>query len=1093
MNNSSAGVAPDRIGQISVNGRLMQPITRVSRGLHFASLAAVVAVASTTCPLAAQVAPPAASTGATAPVTTLFGDLGYRMIGPARGGRVTTVTGVPSQPRTFYMGVASGGVWKTMDAGASWLPISDGKIPVGSVGSVDVAQSDPNVIYVGTGSDDIRSNVSTGRGVYKSIDGGTTWNFAGLRDAGQIGGVRIHPTDPNIAYVAAIGNAFKPNAERGVFRTRDGGKSWQKVLFISDSTGAADIELQPGNPDVIYAAMWRGERTPWTIISGAHEGGLYRSTDGGDHWTKLANGLPNQLFGKSNIAVTAANPKRVYALIEAKPGGGLYRSDDAGEHWMLVSSNPQLISRPFYYVTLAADPTNADVVYGGAEGFFKSIDGGKTFRSMRVPHGDNHDMWISPKDGNVMIQSNDGGANVSLDGGRTWSTQYNQPTAEIYAVAVDNQFPYRIYGAQQDNTTVIVPSLPLNTGQADEWRTGPGCETGPIMPNITNPDTVYASCKGQFSRMSLRTGQEKQYWVGAQSLYGNPARDLIYRFQRVSPMEVSPHDAHVVYYGSQYLHRTRDEGVTWEKISPDLTAHDPRYQGVSGEPITRDVTGEEFYSTLYAIRESLLEKGVIWTGANDGPVYVTRDDGRTWKNVTPKDLPPGGRVQNIEPSPHRPGSAYIAVYRYLLGDFRPYIYRTDNYGGTWTRLTDGANGIPIDYPTRVVREDPDRAGLLYAGTEFGMFISFDNGAHWQPFQLNLPATPITDIRVHQKNLVISTQGRSFWVLDDLTPLHQWSEAAVSANAHLFAPRDAYRMRYSPRAGFGRGGDAAAPQYPRPGAMIDYYFSTMSAGPVTLDILDASGSVVRSFSSENRPAHDTAAVAEEGDEAPTRGAQGVTPLPKHQGLNRFIWDLTYPGPWQAATRAAGSGGPMAVPGSYQIRLSVANTDGGSQWTGTQPLVIRIDPRVAQDGVTLGDLSEQFAHNMRVRDLVSDVNQAVAEVRAARARLAGAKGAAADTLAALSAIEAQLVTPPIRYSKPGLQAHITYLYGMTRDADQKIGHDAVERYQTLRTELDVQLRTLRKILGPRSVGASAADRSPGSGATSDRTDADDRYAR
>ena len=780
-------------------------------------------------------------------------DLRYRMVGPARGGRVTTVMGVPSEPRTFYMGVASGGLWRTTDAGASWVPISDGKIPVGSMGSIDVSISDPKVIYVGTGSDDIRSNVSTGRGVYKSIDAGATWTFAGLRDAGQIGSVRIDPTNPDIVYVAAIGNAFTTNTERGVFRTRDGGKTWQKVLYLSDSTGASDLELQPGHPNVIYAGMWHGVRKPWTIISGAREGGVYKSVDGGDHWAKMTNGLPSDLIGKSNIAVTAANPDRVYALIEAKPGGGLYRSDDAGEHWVMTSNNPQLITRPFYYVTLAADPTNADVVYGGAENFYKSTDGGRTFRILRTPHGDNHDMWINPHDGNVMIQANDGGANVSLDGGNTWSSIENQPTAEIYAVAIDNQFPYRLYGAQQDNETLIVPSLPLNSGQIAEWRTGPGCETGPIMPHITNPDTVYASCKGQFSRMSLRTGQQKQYWVGAQSLYGSPPSDLIYRFQRVSPIELSPHDSHVIYYGSQYLHRTRDEGVTWERISPDLTAHDPRYQSVvSGGPITRDVTGEEVYSTLYAIRESPLQKGLIWTGSNDGPVYVTRDDGKTWTNVTPRDLPPGGRVQTIEPSPHRAGSAYIAVYRYLLGDFAPYIYRTDDYGKNWTRLTDGKNGIPADYPTRVIREDPVRAGLLYAGTEFGMFVSLDNGAHWSPFQFNLPATPINDINVHGSDMAIATQGRAFWIMDDLAPLRDWNVGYNASSAHLFKPRTAYRMHYRANPVSDRGNSTAAPQYPRSGATIDYYFPTAPEGHVTLDILDASGKVVRASRAQRLP-------------------------------------------------------------------------------------------------------------------------------------------------------------------------------------------------------------------------------------------------
>jgi photosystem II stability/assembly factor-like uncharacterized protein len=989
-------------------------------------------------------------------------DLRYRMVGPARGGRVTTVTGVPSEPRTFYMGEASGGLWKTTDAGVTWVPISDGQIPIGSMGSVDVSLSNPNIVYVGTGSDDIRSNVSTGRGVYKSTDAGKTWSFVGLRDAGQIGGVRIDPDNPDIVYVAAIGNAFTTNTERGVFRTKDGGRTWDRILYISDSTGAADIEMQPGNPKVLYAGMWHGVRHPWTIISGAREGGLYKSTDGGDHWTKMTNGLPSGEFGKSNISVTAANPQRVYALIEAKPGGGLYRSDDAGDHWSLVSTNPQLITRPFYYVTLEADPTNADVVYGGAENFYKSTDGGKTFRTLRTPHGDNHDMWINPHDGKVMIQANDGGANVSFDGGATWSSQDNQPTAEIYAVSVDNQFPYRLYGAQQDASTLIVPSLPLNSGQTDEWRTGPGCETGPIMPNIVNPDTVYASCKGQFSRMWLKSGQEKQYWVGAQSLYGSPPSDLIYRFQRVSPLELSPFDSHVIYYGSQYVHRSRDEGVTWERISPDLTAHDPRYQSVvSGGPITRDVTGEEVYSTLYAIRESPVQKGVIWTGSNDGPVYVTRDDGKTWTNVTPGDLPPGGRVQTIDPSPHRAGSAYIAVYRYLLGDFAPYIYRTDNFGKSWTRLTDGTNGIAADNPTRVIREDPERAGLLYAGTEFGMYISFDNGGHWAPFQFNLPATPITDIQIHDNDLVLATQGRSFWIMDDITPLRDWTPATAMSNAHLFKPRAAYRTHYRANPVSDRGNSTAAPQYPRSGAMIDYYFAHAPAAAVTLDIMDGTGKVIRSFRNGSSAAPEQEPSSEEDF---FRRRQSAPTITAHAGLNRFTWDLAYPGPRQAENRPAGGGGPTAVPGTYQVRLTVAASGSTPASTTTQTFVVKPDPRSTRDGVTVADMRAQFEHNMRVRDLVTDVNIAVSRIRAAQARLKNATGAGADTLQKLAAIAAKLETPPIRYSEPQLQGNITYLYGMTDGADQKIGRDAIERYHTLRSQLDVQLAALDRVLGP-----------------------------
>jgi photosystem II stability/assembly factor-like uncharacterized protein len=965
--------------------------------------------------------------------SSLWSGMHYRMIGPERGGRVTTVTGVPSQPHTFYMGSTGGGVWKTTDAGHTWANVSDGQIAVGSMGAIEVSLSDPNVVYAGTGSSKIRSNVSIGRGIYKSTDAGKTWTFIGLRDVGQIATVRVHPSNPDIVYVAAGGNPFVPNKERGVYRSNDGGKTWKLVLFVSDTCGAADLELHPSSPNTIFASMWHGQRKPWTIISGAREGGIYKSTDGGDTWTKLAGGLPNDLFGRSNVAISAASPNRIYALIEAKPGSGLYRSEDAGATWALINSSGTLITRPFYYDTLGVDPNNADTVYIGNEGWFKSTDGGKTFRRAQVPHGDNHDIWINPKNSQYTIQSNDGGANVSLDGGRSWSTQANQPTAEIYQVALDNQYPYRVYGAQQDNTTVIAPSLPLGNGQ--DFRTGPGCETGPIIPDTTNPDIVYGSCKGQFSRLNMTTTDEERYWIGAQSLYGNGGGELIYRFQRVSPMEVSPHSPHVVYYGSQYLHRTRDGGVTWTRISPDLTANPPEGQGASGEPITRDATGEEVYSTLYSIRESPVQKGVIWTGSNDGLVYVTRNDGETWSNVTPAGLPPGGRVQNIEPSPHRAGTAYAAIYRFLLGDFAPYIYRTDDFGKSWTRLTDGRNGIAADEPTRVVREDPDRAGLLYAGTEFGMYVSFDNGAGWQSFQLNLPATPVTDIKLTRQDLVLSTQGRSFWILDDLTPLHQLNDQAASAQAVLFAPREA--VRTPARGGGGLGGRSGV-QYPLSGAMLDYYLASAPAGDITLEILDGDGKTVRKFSSagaEER-AVEADAPPPDDEEGGFRVRGGPTRLDKSAGMHRFTWDLRYPGPWMSNARPEGPNGPTAVSGRYAVRLTVGS------WTSTQPLTIVEDPRVTRDGVTTADLREQFEHNMRVRDLVSDVNKTVARVRAAKR----------------TDLAAHLITPSIRYSKPELQTHITYLYSLTTATDQKIGRDAIDRYAVLRKELDDVIKAL-----------------------------------
>ena len=977
------------------------------------------------------------------PDPALWSGLKYRLIGPYRGGRVTTVTGVPSQPQTFYMGSTGGGIWKTTDAGHTWNNISDGFLPVGSMGAVEVSRSNPDVIYAGTGSSKIRSNVSIGRGVFKSTDAGKTWTFAGLRDVGQISTIRIDPANPDLVYVAALGNPFIDNPERGVYRSGDGGKTWKNVLHISDSAGAADLELQPGSPKTLFATMWHGQRKPWTIISGAAEGGIYKSTDGGDTWNKLAGGLPNQIFGRANVAISERAPNRIYALIEAKPGSGLYRSDDAGATWVLVNGAGNLITRPFYYDTLGVDPQRPDIVWVGNEGWYKSTDGGKSFRSSPVPHGDNHDLWINPNNPDIMIQSNDGGANVSMDGGRTWSVQSNQPTAEIYQVAVDNQFPYRVYGAQQDDNTVILPSLPL--GNDVDFRTGPGCETGPIIPDLANPEIVYGGCKGQFSRLNVTTTNEQKYWVGAESLYGNGGGTLIYRFQRVSPMEMSPFNSKVVYYGSQYLHRTTDGGVTWTKISPDLTANPPEGQQASGEPITRDATGEEVYSTLYSIRESPKQKGVIWTGSNDGLIYVTRDDGKTWTNVTPKDLAPGGRVQNIEPSPHRAGTAYAAIYRFLLGDFRPYLYRTDDFGKSWTLLT---NGIGKDEPVRVVREDPDREHLLYAGTEFGMYVSFNDGANWMPFRLNLPVTPVTDIKLTHKDLVLSTQGRSDWILDNLTPLHQVSEKVAGAQAYLFKPREAYRIP-GRQTGVNR-----SLQYPASGAQIDYYLAAAPSGDITIEILDGAGTTVRTFSTAYGTAPSAGPVeAVADDEGGFRAPPLPTKLVKTPGMHRFVWDLRYPGPWMSEQRPAGPNGPVAVPGAYSVKFTAGS------YTATQPLTLIEDPRVTKDGVTTAQLREQFEHNIRARDLLTDVNKAVARLREAQRTKKDP-----DTLAKLNKLATRMITPPVRYSKPEIQTHIQYLYGMTTTADQKIGRDAVERYEVLRRELAGDLAELIELIGP-----------------------------
>ncbi len=790
----------------------------------------------------------------------------------------------------------------------------------------------------------------------------------------------------------------------------------------------------------------------------------------------MSTGLPGELFGKANLAVSPASPNSVWAMIEAKPGSGVYRSDNQGENWSLLSNFAPMLTRPFYYTGLTVHPRDPNTLWGYSEGFYKSTDNGRTWRAQNVPHGDNHDLWINPDQPDFMIQANDGGANVSIDGGRTWSSQYNQPTAEIYQIVADNQFPYRLYGAQQDNSTLIVPSLPLSSGRPDspmqEWKAGPGCETGPIMPHRTNPDTVYGACKGQFSRMSMRTGLEQPYWNGGQSLYGNPGKDLDLRFQRVSPMEISPHEPNTVYYGSQHVHRTRDGGITWETISPDLTLNPPeRQQAPSGEPITIDVTGEEYFSTLYAIRESLKEPGVIWTGSNDGPFYITRNGGRTWTDITPRGLtatssdftrnnfkgpPDGCRTQNVDPSPHRAGSAYYAVHCYLLGDFRPFIYRTDDYGKSWTVLTPGDNGIPSDEPTRVVREDPEREGLLYAGTEFGMYISFDNGKRWRSFQLNLPSTPITDMRVHQNDLILSTQGRSFWILNNISAVRQLNDRLLTATAYLYKPVDAYRQRYAGSFGGVESArnDPADPQYPAMGAQIDYWLGSTS-GAVTLDILDATGKGVRSFTSE--ASGETATTSPSMRQMVTE-ISGTPRLPKASGHNRFTWDLAMVGPWDANAQRAGRNGPMVLPGAYTVKL----TAGGQSYT--QPLMLRMDPRVARDGVTLADLREQLQHNLRVRDMVTEVNQLAADIEQGRARLRNATSAA-DTLKMLEDLRAKIVTPAIRYSKPELQAHIQYLYSMTTDADQKIGRDAITRYAVLRKELDQRILEAKKVLGPK----------------------------
>jgi photosystem II stability/assembly factor-like uncharacterized protein len=1002
---------------------------------------------------AAQPAPPAG--------------LRYRNIGPFRGGRVTAVAGHRRQLCTFYMGATGGGVWKTTDCGNSWRNISDGFFSTGSIGAIAVADSNPDIIYVGTGSAAIRSNVIQGRGVYKSTDGGKTWTFIGLRNAGQIGSVRVHPQDADVAYVAALGQPFGENEERGVYRTRDGGRTWQKVLFINARTGAVSLAVSPSDPNVIYAGAWRGERKPWTIISGgpASETGLYKSTDGGDTWRHLTNGLPQGLIGKIDVDVPAANPQRVYVILEASDNqGGVYRSDDGGATFALINRDSQLIARPFYYTYIDADPSNADVVWVNNLALWKSEDAGQTFRRVQAPHGDMHGMWINPDNSSYLIQSNDGGANVSVDGGRSWSTQFNQSTAELYGVETDNQFPYRVYGAQQDTgRPLILPSNPPWGDRIEDpiqlWLDGPGCETGPVKPRLDDPQIVYGVCKGEFSRLSLLTGQESHFWVYPQNRYGHNPKDMKYRMQRVTPFELSPHDPRVIYHGSQFVHRTADEGRTWEVISPDLTANEPDKQVISGEPITRDITGEEVYSAIYAIEESPIEKGVIWVGANDGPIHVTRDGGGTWANVTPRDLPAGGRVQNIEPSPHRKGSAYISVNRMQLQDWEPYFYRTDDYGATWTRLSGPQSGIPVDHPARVLREDPDREGLLYAGTEFGMFMSSDNGARWQSFQLNLPITPVTDIKIHRKDLVLSTLGRGFWIIDNLTPLHQMGGAGTNGGApvRLLQPRATVRARWpetgTPTAQGSMGPQAAPagqPEYPPPAAHIDYVVAEGYSGPLTVEVLDSSGAVVRGFSASEPQANASAAWL-------------ATPiLSTKPGLNRLAWDMRAAGAWDADPRRAGRGGPHVPPGRYEVRLTFGSV------VDTKPLELSIDPRLGSDGVTTADLQQQYEFNRKVLSALSRARQLGTALR--RGREDAFSRAAADRALpdAWRALDDRVNTAGGPYPQPMLIDQFSNVLRMTSQADQRVGRDALERFADLEKELsavEAEFRTLQQRLSQR----------------------------
>ncbi len=924
--------------------------------------------------------------------------LTWRLIGPFRGGRVVAVSGVIGDRPTYYFGGVAGGVWKTTDGGLTWRPVTDKTKDMSpAIGAIAVAPSDANVIYAGTGETCIRGNIVGGNGVFKSIDAGKTWSYVGLRDTHAVGRIIVHPKNSEIAFVAALGHPFGPNPERGIFRTTDGGKTWSKVLYKDENTGGIDLAFDPNNSNLIFAGLWQARRSPWSMDSGGPGSGLYRSTDGGTTWKRLSgHGLPEGTTGRIGVAA-AYSGSRVWALIE-NDKGGLFRSDDGGDTWTLVNSERQYRQRAFYYTHVFADPRSADGVYVLNTGMYRSNDGGKTFRAIRVPHGDNHGLWIDPRDPDRMIESNDGGANVSTNGGATWTAQGNQPTAQFYHVITDNRFPYWLYGSQQDNSSVAIASAARGGIDRPSWHAVGGGESGYIAPDPRDPETVYAgSYGGNITRYNSRTQEEMDITPWPVNPIGSSAQDQKYRFQWTEPIVFSPHAPNTLYFAAQVLFKTSDRGMHWQIISPDLTRNDKSKQQASGGPITKDNTGIEVYDTIFSVVESPLQKDLIWAGSDDGLIHVTTDGGKNWSNITPKAMPEWGTVSMLEASSHDAGTAYAAVERHRMDDFAPYIFKTADYGKTWTAIADG---IPAGTYVHAVREDRKRKGLLYAGTENGVYFSFDDGAHWQSLQANLPATPVNDLYVHDNDLAVATHGRAFWILDDLSPLQQYKPEIANEEVHLYTAGAATRGLFG--GGFGGGGGGALGQNPPAGAIIYYSLKTAikkpearrggespsggeaaasgagagpARAPVTLEILDAKGQVIRKYPAKRQP----------GDEAPGDdegfGRPPERPLPTEAGLNRFVWDLRYEGSSRVPRSplwAGNTDGPIALPGSYQVRLTVQGK------TYTAPLEIKADPRM-HDSATQQDLEKQFALSLKIRDRVTQAHDVINQIRDIRAQI------------------------------------------------------------------------------------------------------------
>jgi photosystem II stability/assembly factor-like uncharacterized protein len=1016
-----------------------------------------------------------------APQRKPFGSLAYRQIGPFRGGRVAAVAGVTSQPFVYYFGATGGGVWKTTDGGVTWEPLGDQTFKTGSVGAIGVSESDPNVIYVGMGEQTLRGNVSHGDGMYKSTDAGKTWKkLPGLDDTRHISRVRVHPRNPDLVYVAAIGHAFGANEQRGVFRSKDGGKTWEKVLYKSPQAGAIDLTFDPSNANVLYASLWQVIRKPWTFESGGPASGLFKSTDGGDTWQDITRnpGLPRGMVGKIGVTVSAAAPERVWALVEAEDGG-VFRSDNGGASWTKVNESRDLRQRAWYYTRIYADPQNAERVYVLNTGFYRSNDGGRTFSNIPVPHGDNHDLWIAPNDPNRMVEGNDGGANVSFNGGRTW-TEQDQPTAQFYRVALDNDFPYNVYGAQQDNSTISIRSRTEDFGIGEEsWHDVGGGESGWIAPKPNDSNIVFAgSYGGYLTRYDHRTKQQRAVNVWPDNPMGWGAEGMKYRFQWNYPILFSPHDPNTLYAAGDHLFRSTNEGQSWEMISPDLTRNDKSKQGPGGGPITKDNTSVEYYDTIFTVAESPVTRGVIWAGTDDGLVQVTRDNGKTWSNVTPKGIPEWIQINSIDASPHEAGAAYVAATMYKSDDFKPYLYKTSDYGKTWKKID---TGIPDGAFTRVIREDPARRGLLYAGTETGMYISFDDGERWQPFQLNLPYVPITDLAVHrrEKDLVVATQGRSFWILDDLSVLHQLTDAqrAGGGETTLLKPEDAYRMPGA--GGFALPPTATVGANPANGVVVYYYLKSRPASDVTLEFIDPAGKSVQKFTAKAPPRptpleQPQAPSGEESSEGAGRRG-GAARVLTEQGLNRFVWDMRY----AEASRfpnlilwAGGTNGPRAVPGTYQVKLTA---DGQ---TYTQSFEIRKDPRLQ---TTQEEFDKQFALLTKIRDKLTETHNAVSQIRDVRRQLddllkrigdqPNAKPlvtAGNDLNRKLQAVEEALYQTKNQSSQDPLNFPIRLnnklaaLGGIVGSADAQPTEQSYTLYEELAAQIDAQLRQLNQLM-------------------------------